>query len=112
MTIITPPPNLLRGLGLRKGRVAIINQGVGVGPGSAACRTSRRKSIKIGAFPAGQYYYPKRPKTSYGTPRPYFGLLNIQGLKFKVFILMSYFCRIMLESTWIFRPFGGRFGSR
>ena len=48
-------------VGLRKGGDAIINQGVGVEPGSAArntySRTSRRESIKIGTFPAGQYHY-------------------------------------------------------
>ena len=37
-----------------------MNQGLGVGPGSAArdtSRTSRRESIQIGTFSAGQQYY-------------------------------------------------------
>ena len=61
MTIKTPthpsPPELVLRFGLRKGGVAIINQGVGVGPGSAArntSRTSRAESTKIGTFPAIQ----------------------------------------------------------
>ena len=40
--------------------IAIINQGVGVGPGSAArntSRTSRRESVQIGTFSAGQHCY-------------------------------------------------------
>ena len=38
--------------------MVIVNQGVGVGPGSAArtTRTSRRESIQTGTFSAGQYY--------------------------------------------------------
>ena len=37
-----------------------MNQGVVVGPGSAArntSRTSRRESVEIETFSAGQYYY-------------------------------------------------------
>ena len=45
---------------LRKGGAAIINQGDGVGPGSAARnigRTSTWESIEIGTFSAAQYQY-------------------------------------------------------
>ena len=57
---MTPPPpeTCFAFLVMEGGGVAIINDGVGVGPGSAArntSRTNRRESIKIGTFPAGQY---------------------------------------------------------
>ena len=42
------------------GGAAIINQGVGAGPGSPArstSRTSRREPIKIGTLLGGKYYH-------------------------------------------------------
>ena len=61
MTLITPPPpELVLRSGLTEGGGAIMNDGAWVGPGTAArktSRTSRRESIKIGTFPAGQLHY-------------------------------------------------------
>ena len=55
MTIGQSPPKKIALLVHGRGRVAIVNQGVGVGAGSEG-RTSRRESINFGTFSADNYY--------------------------------------------------------